>query len=80
MATTQPCVSPSYWDEFSQQKAKLCIYQGLEILHYRNSAGLLEKTALIFQLLVRLQTTLYIIAMLIMHGTSARQMFIKLLT
>lgn len=45
---------------------------GLEILHYRTVIAVLEKQALIFQLLAILQTTLYITAMLIMHGESAQ--------
>jgi hypothetical protein len=45
--TTQPCACPCYWSKFSQQKTKLCIYEGLEILHYRSLICNLEKTSII---------------------------------
>ncbi|MBA3992447.1 MAG: hypothetical protein C0469_02900 [Cyanobacteria bacterium DS2.3.42] len=50
---------------------------GLEILHYRKVIAILEKHALIFQRFAHLQTTLYIAAMLIMHGESVQQRFNK---
>lgn len=40
------CARPDIRSRFSQQKVKLCVYQGLEIFHYRH---LREKHAHIWE-------------------------------